>query len=207
PASGMGRASISARNPRVGPAPRRPSRTPMTPVVPPYPSCTAIPQERSSSATRAAVRCSWWPSSGCRWKSRRQACMACARPSSMRTPAEAAGAAWTPGTGSLAAMRSIRPVVGGFFGDLHVVDVRFAHPGGGDFHEFGLGVEILDGGAAAIAHGGPDAAHQLENDGNDAALVGDARLDAFGNQLVDVVVGILEIAVGRAVGHGAQAAH
>ncbi|CAM5196001.1 hypothetical protein CDEN61S_03534 [Castellaniella denitrificans] len=35
PASGMGSASMSARRPRVGPAPRRPSRTPITPVVPP----------------------------------------------------------------------------------------------------------------------------------------------------------------------------
>src|SRR5690606_19209753 len=49
--------------------------------------------------------------------------------------------------------------------------------------------------------------HQLIDDGDHAALVCHAAFDAFGNKLVDVVGGVLEVTVGRAFGHGAQAAH
>src|SRR5690606_7414050 len=40
-----------------------------------------------------------------------------------------------------------------------------------------------------------------------AALVRHAPFDAFGHELVGVVGRVLEVAVGRAVGHRAQAAH
>src|SRR5690606_5025252 len=85
--------------------------------------------------------------------------------------------------------------------------MRFAYAGGGDFDELRLGAHVVDAGAAAVAHRGADAAHQLVDDGQHAALVGHAAFDAFGHQLVGVVGGILEVAVGRAVGHRAQAAH
>src|SRR5690606_25694016 len=102
---------------------------------------------------------------------------------------------------------SIRPIVRRFFRDLHVVHVRFTHAGRSDFNELGLAAHFLNGLAAAIAHGGPDAAYQLIDDGDDAALVGHAAFDAFGHELVSVVGRVLEVAVGRAVAHGAHAAH
>src|SRR5690606_17900562 len=43
--------------------------------------------------------------------------------------------------------------------------------------------------------------------GDDAAFVGHAAFDAFGNELVGVVGRVLKVTVGRAVGHGAYAAH
>ena len=73
PVSVIGSASISARKATLAsPLPR--CKTPTTPV-PPTPVWTSSPNSRSSSATRAEVRCSSKPSSGCRWKSRRQPVM------------------------------------------------------------------------------------------------------------------------------------
>ena len=45
---------------------------------------------------------------------------------------------------------SIPAVVGRFLGDLHVVDVGFAHPGAGDADELRLGAHGLDVGAAGV---------------------------------------------------------
>src|SRR3954447_25036483 len=48
----------------------RPGIVPTSPV-PPTPSVTSTPHARSAAATRAAVRVSWNPSSGCACRSRR----------------------------------------------------------------------------------------------------------------------------------------
>ena len=64
-----GSASMSARSATTGPG-RAPRRTPTTPVRP-TPVRTSRPSRVSSAATRAAVRVSWKPSSGCWWMSRR----------------------------------------------------------------------------------------------------------------------------------------
>jgi hypothetical protein len=69
--SSTGRASMSARRATTLPG-LPPFSTPTTPVRP-TPSRTSKPRARSSLATRAAVRTSWLPSSGCSWMSRRQA--------------------------------------------------------------------------------------------------------------------------------------
>src|SRR5438477_4914379 len=105
---------------------------------------------------------------------------------------------------------SLHPVVGRFLGDLHVVHVALADPGRGDLHELGLVVHLVDGGAAAIAHGRAQAAGHLEHDGNHRALVRHAPFDALGHELVGVGVGarvVLEVAVGTALLHGADGAH
>ena len=84
-ASRIGKASMSARNPMA--AVSLPfCKTPTTPV-PPMPVWTVRPNSRSFAATNSAVRCSWKPSSGWAWMSRRQ------RPSSPRF----ASIASTPG--------------------------------------------------------------------------------------------------------------
>src|SRR5690606_6691502 len=98
-------------------------------------------------------------------------------------------------------------VVGRFLGDLHVMDVGFTYACRGDFDELGLGAHLFDGSTAAIAHGSAYAADQLINDGDNAALVRYTAFYAFRHELIDVVGGILEVAICRAVGHGAQAAH
>src|SRR5690606_25987596 len=101
----------------------------------------------------------------------------------------------------------IGPVVRGFLGDLYVVHMRFTHACGSNFYEFRFLVQIFDGAAATIAHGSTQAADQLINDGNNTAFVRDASLNAFRYELVDVIGRVLEVAVGRTIGHRAKAAH
>src|SRR5476649_2459052 len=98
-------------------------------------------------------------------------------------------------------------VVRRFLGDLHIVDMRFAHAGRGDFHELGLVAQLVYRRAAAVTHGLAYAADHLEDDSQHAALVGDAAFDAFGHELVGLHARFLEITVGRAVRHRTDAAH
>lgn len=57
----------------------------------------------------------------------------------------------------------LQPVVRSFLRDNHVMHVTFAQPGGGYAHEPRALAQFLDGRAAAIAHAGPQSAHQLIN--------------------------------------------
>ena len=98
-------------------------------------------------------------------------------------------------------------VVGGFAGDGDVVDVGFAEAGACDAAEAGVVLEVLDVGAAGVAHAGAEAADELVDDGADGAFVADAAFDAFGDELEGVLDFLLEVAVGTAPGHGADAAH
>src|SRR5476649_1588433 len=98
-------------------------------------------------------------------------------------------------------------VVRRFLGDLHIVNMRFAHAGRGDFHELGLVAQLVYRRAAAVAHGLAYAADHLEDDSQHAAFVGDAAFDAFGHELVGLHARFLEITVGRAVRHRTDAAH
>src|SRR5690606_11874179 len=68
-------------------------------------------------------------------------------------------------------------------------------------------VHVLDGCAAAVTHGRTHTAHQLIDDGDYAALVRHPTFDAFRYQFVSIVGRILEVAVSRAIRHGAKAAH
>src|SRR6266850_5428846 len=90
---------------------------------------------------------------------------------------------------------SFRPVVGSFLHDLHVVNVGFAHPRGGDLDELRPGAQLIHRRAAGVAHAGANAVEKLLDHRDRASLVRDATLDAFGHQLVDVHLRILEIAV------------
>src|SRR3546814_7435101 len=91
--------------------------------------------------------------------------------------------------------------------DCDVVDVAFAQTRVGDAHEFGALAEILEGAAAGITHRGLHAADHLVNDVLRGALERHLALNALGNQLHLVLDILLEIAVGAAARHRADAAH
>src|SRR6185437_13331423 len=54
----------------------------------------------------------------------------------------------------------------------HVMDVALAQPRAGNAHELGAFVEVRDGGAAGIAHGGAQAADDLVHHAAHRALIG-----------------------------------
>src|SRR5205085_3532748 len=98
-----------------------------------------------------------------------------------------------------AATGLLDPVIGRFLDDLDVVDMGLAHAGAGDLDEAAALAHRGDVLAAAVAHAGAQAPGELADDADHAALVGDAPLDALGDELVGVVLGVLEVAVGRAL--------
>ena len=67
----------------------------------------------------------------------------------------------------------------------------------------------VDVAAARVAHRGAQAARELLEDRDHAALVRHAALDAFGHELLELGGGVLEVAVGGAMAlrHGAERAH
>src|SRR3954469_17246817 len=99
------------------------------------------------------------------------------------------------------------PVIRGLLGDLDVVNVRFAHSGRSDLHELGAQAQLVYRRAAGVAHASAHAAGELVDHAQCAALVGNPPLHAFGHQLVHVHFGLLEVAVGGALLHGAERAH
>src|SRR5262245_18911023 len=104
------------------------------------------------------------------------------------------------------------PVVGRFLRNLDVVDVALASASGGDPNELGLSLQLRDRGAAAITHAGAKTAYQLVDHGGDAAFMGHAALDAFGNQLVGRAAAfeielVLEVLIAAATAHRANRAH
>src|SRR5687767_5026850 len=99
------------------------------------------------------------------------------------------------------------PVIWRLLDDLHVVHVRFAHAGAGDLDELALRAQLRQRRAAGVAHAGAKPAHQLVDHPYGAALVRDAAFHAFRDQLLDVHVGVLEVAVGGALLHRAERSH
>src|SRR5256885_1589689 len=80
--------------------------------------------------------------------------------------------------------------------DRHVVRVRLAQPRAGDPNELRV-VQRLDRRGTAVPHCLAQAADDLVQNAADRALVGHARLDPFGHELVDVFDVALEVAVLR----------
>ena len=88
--------------------------------------------------------------------------------------------------------------------------MAFANACGGDFHKLGALLHVGNGGATAVAHAGAYAARHLEHDGHHRALVRHTAFNALWHQFVRIGVagaGLLEVAVGTALLHGADAAH
>src|SRR5262245_35785932 len=107
---------------------------------------------------------------------------------------------------------AIEPVVWRFLGDLDVVDVALAYACGCDADEASLALELGNRRAAAIAHAGAQASHQLMDHRGNASLVRDAPLDSLGHELVRSasalhVEFVLEVAVAAAAAHRADRAH
>src|SRR3974390_112541 len=111
--------------------------------------------------------------------------------------------------GALAMGASGHPVVGCLLGDADVVHVTFADASGGDTHEHRAGAHLGNVAAAGITHGCTQSAGELVQDGDDAALVRYATLDALRHPLLELGGGVLEVAVGAgmALAHGAERAH
>ena len=101
-------------------------------------------------------------------------------------------------------LRVVHAIVGSFLGDDDVVDMAFAQARGGDFHHLGFFEEFLNGRRAAVAHTGADAAHKLVNGLAGQAAEGHASHDAFGDELLAL---LLEVTVGAAFLHGVDGPH
>src|SRR5579872_355940 len=105
---------------------------------------------------------------------------------------------WTTLDGSAAIVRRL-------FRDRHVVRMRLAQPGGRDTNER-RALHLLDRRRAAVAHRLPQPADQLMQHRCERALVRHTALDAFGDELLDVLDVALEVAVLRE-GAGAHGTH
>src|SRR5208283_1559846 len=78
-----------------------------------------------------------------------------------------------------------------------------------------LGAELIDGSGSAVAHAGPQASHELEDEFGQRALVRNAALNAFGNEFLirrSLVIGalgsgILAVSFMRSLGHGPDGSH
>src|SRR5207245_10696557 len=69
---------------------------------------------------------------------------------------------------------NLGPVVGGFLGDDHVVDVALAQTGLGDLNEAGLLLHLGDGAAPTVSHAGAHPTDPLVHHSRAPARAGDA---------------------------------
>src|SRR6266705_2312190 len=76
------------------------------------------------------------------------------------------------------------PVVGGFLGDDHVVDVALPQTCLGDLNEAGLLLHLGDGAAPTVSHAGAQPADQLVHHSRERAAVRDPPFDPFRHQLL-----------------------
>src|SRR5947208_17112607 len=99
-------------------------------------------------------------------------------------------------------------VVGSVRDGRHPVRVALAEPGAGNADELRV-LHLLDRGGAAVAHRLAQASDKLVENVRDGPLVRHPALDAFGDQLVDVLDVTLEVTVLRVPArlHRAERAH
>src|SRR5438132_12910127 len=82
--------------------------------------------------------------------------------------------------------RTSAPVIRRLFRDRHVVRMRFTQACRCNAHELGA-FHVLDRRRAAVAHRLSKPTDELVENRPERALVGNAPLDAFGDELVDVL--------------------
>src|ERR1019366_5539257 len=98
----------------------------------------------------------------------------------------------------------LHTIIGGFFGNNHVVDMAFPQTRRGDAYKRRLLLKLLDGAAAAITHARLHPAHQLISQVGKRAL---RRRAAFNTLRHQLLCGVERIAIRVAARHGAQRAH
>src|SRR5690242_11530644 len=100
----------------------------------------------------------------------------------------------------------LKTIIGGFFGDDHVVDVALPETSRRHAHELSALAQFLNAAAAAVTHSGAQATDELIHQVGQQALVRHAALDAFGNQF-SAGRSLLAIAIRRALAHRAERSH
>src|SRR5215213_2168816 len=99
------------------------------------------------------------------------------------------------------------PVVRSLLRDNHVVYVRLFEARGAYAYEARVLLELLYVAAARVAHARAEAADELGDHVRERALVRDAALDAFGDELRLHLGRLLRVAILRALAHRADGAH
>src|SRR3954469_17968265 len=100
-----------------------------------------------------------------------------------------------------------RAVVRSFPRDRHVVWVRLSEAGRGDLNHFDIALQLGNGADPAVTHAAAKAPNHLIEHIGHRPLVGNPAFDALGYHLGSGHFAFLEVAVGRAVLHGGEAAH
>ena len=98
----------------------------------------------------------------------------------------------------------MKAVVGSFLGDLDIMGMAFFQACAGNAHKLSFLVQLLNVGAAGVAHACPQASHHLEHSVRQGSLIRHAAFHAFGHELL---LFALEVPVAAALAHSAQAAH
>src|SRR4051812_15623656 len=149
-------------------------------AVTPWPTSSEYTRH---SRTRRAISCAYWPPR-----------------STTRTGRSSAGRSGSARTSAAIVRCLLR--------DRHVVRMAFAQPRRRDAHE-ARGLQILNLRRAAITHRLAKPADELVQDARDRPLVGNAALDPFRHELLDVLDVALEVAVARGTtrAHRAERAH
>src|SRR5438445_5529473 len=98
-------------------------------------------------------------------------------------------------------------VIRRFLRDLDVVCMAFFHAGIGDLDELGLLLHGLDIFCATITHPCAEASNVLLHYFCQIAFESYPSFDAFGHELFDIVLYVLEIPVAAALGHSTDGAH
>src|SRR5579859_1783321 len=101
------------------------------------------------------------------------------------------------------------PVVRRFLCNHHIVRMALAQTGVGDTHEARLVLHLGDSGTASIAHRLAQATDQLIDQWSQHPFIGNARLDALGNQTAFLDDIVLEVAIfaETALLHGGNRTH
>jgi hypothetical protein len=94
-----------------------------------------------------------------------------------------------------AMFRLFKMIVRRFFGNLHIVDVRFANTGRGNFYELGFLVHIINCFTAKITHTRAYSTDELMDYRDNTTFEGNASFDPFRHQFLGVSLGLLKIPV------------
>src|SRR5688500_1223437 len=85
--------------------------------------------------------------------------------------------------------------------------MAFDHPRGAHAAEAGVALQLGDGPRAAVTHSRAQASDELVNEIAQRTAVRDAPFHALGHEFSAPGVGLLSVAVGRALNHRSHAPH